>query len=118
MRSEMFWKAWTVFKAINETELIEGDSKVKDTARDGKTFDIKKTEKYCHQSARLKILGVNKRRQKCKWHWKLLQKTISKEDDSIAYEGCLIWVHLARKKIMNFTPKNWFCINCQKKCLE
>ena len=82
-------KSWN---AINGTTLTEGADIAKDVShlsddvQDEKDFDIKKIEKYCHQSSWQAMLEKLEWKQICKWYCSSCPKTRSKGDESIAGE--------------------------------
>lgn len=87
---QCFTKPSVVFNTINGTKLIErGHIKNNvwhsSNAVRGESLYIKRIDNYCHQSAWLAIFEMLERKQKCKWYCISCQKTISKGDETIAW---------------------------------
>ena len=101
------------FNALNGSRLVEATDVTADVIRPSDGIRI---EKYCDEAAWMAVLKLIEKKKKCKWTCSLCKKSINQNEESVACERCLTWVHLTCTKLKKLPKQSkWFFIGCRRK---
>ena len=119
---ECFVKPSVAFNALNGSRLVEATDittnviRLSDVIRDEESIDIKRIERYCDKAAWMAVLKLIEKKKKCKWTCSSCEKIINQNEESVACQRCLTWVHLTCTKLKKFPNQSkCFCIGCKRK---
>ena len=73
-------------------------------------------EGYCDEAARMAVLKLIEKKKKCKWTCSLCEKSINQNEERVACERCITFVHLPCTKLKKLPKQSkWFCTRYKSK---
>ena len=89
-------------RLVEATDIISNIIRPSDVIRDEASVDVKKIERYCDQALCMAVLNLIGEKKKCKWTCSLCERSLNQNEESVACERCLTWVHLTCTKLNGF----------------